>query len=451
VSTCENVPIYQYNTNIGIIRLVNGDNSYEGRIEIYHNSTWLTVSSIGWSKQDAIVSCHQLGFSNSIPVAVLGGYYGKGNSSTAFQNIACVGNELSILNCSYSIKRRLGYDDAGLRCVPKADNVNGSACGSGDVRIADSNNGLIGRVEICIGGVWGTIVSTFFTYKEAQVVCRQLGHYDRFAQRTRNIPGAGPILLSMVKCTGSESRILNCDYNGPSSASTHYTDLAIICLPKVCKFGELRLVNGTKISEGRVELCIAGVWGTIVGDYYFNNKAASVICRQLGFSPNNSVPFNFGPGKDPIYLRNVECTGKEQMLLNCSFSTFVYYNRHSQDAGVKCELFNDLVEDLHLSPSYSSTTMTRPTQVYSSTLMGAIPSSQLVDTMSTQSPRNSIDDNKIAQIFIGITVIFLVLCLCLFVILIIFSGYLYNKRRHISQSQSLSSFAHNGNSTDIQL
>ena len=48
-----------------------------------------------------------------------------------------------------------------------------------------------------------------------------------------------------------------------------------------CSDGSLRLMNGSSPQEGRVEICINNVWGTVC-DTLFDAEDASVICHQLG-------------------------------------------------------------------------------------------------------------------------------------------------------------------------
>ena len=57
-------------------------------------------------------------------------------------------------------------------------------CERGDLRLTgDPNlrlgNELVGRVEICVDEVWGTICDDWFTIEDATVACRQFGFYDQ--------------------------------------------------------------------------------------------------------------------------------------------------------------------------------------------------------------------------------------------------------------------------------
>lgn len=53
-----------------------------------------------------------------------------------------------------------------------------------------------------------------------------------------------------------------------------------------CTDGEVRLADGMTEYEGRVEVCIGGVWGSVCryywGRQYYSNEAYAV-CHQLGY------------------------------------------------------------------------------------------------------------------------------------------------------------------------
>ena len=51
-----------------------------------------------------------------------------------------------------------------------------SECEHGDVRLIDGDSEFEGRVEVCEGGLWGTLCDDGWDHNSAVVVCRQLGY-----------------------------------------------------------------------------------------------------------------------------------------------------------------------------------------------------------------------------------------------------------------------------------
>ena len=61
-----------------------------------------------------------------------------------------------------------------------------------------------------------------------------------------------------------------------------------------CLDGDLRLANGQTHFEGRVEICLNNVWGTVCDDSW-SSTDARVVCRQLGYGTQStlSIVMNF--------------------------------------------------------------------------------------------------------------------------------------------------------------
>ena len=99
----------------------------------------------------------------------------------------------------------------------------------GTVRLTEG-----GRVEVLYNAVWGTVCDDIWTDAHAAVVCRSLGLYGGRAHDDADADddassglGYGPVWLSGLQCTGTESRLDECRHRGwGSSTLCHQKDNA---------------------------------------------------------------------------------------------------------------------------------------------------------------------------------------------------------------------------------
>lgn len=102
----------------------------------------------------------------------------------------------------------------------------------GDMRLADGDSTNEGRVEIFYRGQWGTVCDNLWDLMDASVVCRALGFENatKALGRAAFGPGAGPIMLDEVECTGTESSLAECKSLGwLRSNCRHNQDAGVIC------------------------------------------------------------------------------------------------------------------------------------------------------------------------------------------------------------------------------
>ncbi|XP_039894316.1 deleted in malignant brain tumors 1 protein-like [Simochromis diagramma] len=191
----------------GPIRLVgSGSTRCSGRVEIFHNNVWGTVSDYNWDLNDAEVVCRQLNCGPALQAPRFS-YFGAGTRWIWLYNVACSGSESSLTECQNSRWGTYIYghgNDAGVIC-------------SGPVRLTGSGSTRCsGRVEVYYNNIWGTVCVDGWDLNDAAVVCRELncGSAVNAPQSAQFGPGTGQIWLDNVTCSGNESSLTECKHSG---------------------------------------------------------------------------------------------------------------------------------------------------------------------------------------------------------------------------------------------
>ncbi|KAL4240077.1 zymogen binding [Mactra antiquata] len=259
-------------------------------------------------------------------------------------------------------------------------------CGKEDtnieVRLVDGDSEQSGRVEIKYLGEWGVVCDDDWDDNDAAVVCNMLGYNGvsaKAASHSKYGSGNGNIFLDEVNCVGIEDSITECEHTGWKVHDCHSYEVAGVscntqkacpsnkyscnngvcidasqvcddmcnCLPDCsdekgngvhnCSHTPMEVVNGTQPGSGRIEITINGLRGTVCDDSWDDNDA-TVVCRMIGYRYGTAVTGGgFGPGTGAVWLDDVECTGTESSLVECTKSAWGVTNcDHSEDAGIIC-------------------------------------------------------------------------------------------------------------------
>ncbi|KAL1023955.1 hypothetical protein UPYG_G00049520, partial [Umbra pygmaea] len=268
-----------------------------------------------------------------------GAHFGAGSGRVWLDEVQCSGNELTLDQCpkaAWGEHNCQHTEDAGVSCTPLTD---------GSVRLAGKRGSSEGKLEVFYRGQWGTVCKDGWIPANTQVVCRQLGYRSGESlppEGGRFPAGSGPILLDNVICTGKEPALSVCSRGAwLRHDCSPQEDVNIRCLGKLTHSPSvpLRLTGGETSREGRVEVYLHGLWGTVCDDGW-TDRDAEVVCRQLGYSgvAKARMMAYFGEGEGPIHVDNVKCSGEEHSLVDCLKQPTGTHNcRHSEDAGVICD------------------------------------------------------------------------------------------------------------------
>ncbi|XP_072031566.1 uncharacterized protein [Amphiura filiformis] len=319
------------------IRLVNGDDEFQGRLEIFYNQKWGTVCADEWGYIESKVVCAQLGLPYQHAVFIGGAYFGEGSGPSFFKDVKCqTGIEAQIAECIYSF---IGCDhsqDVSIICSEVSS-----------VRLVGPAPN-IGRIEAYYGETWIPVCQRSqyveWNNEAARVVCNQLGYeaggviYMEFAEGL-GLSSVVPYTVNDVGCDYSRNKLQACFYEVDTHNCQDNLQATALCFPNNAINAGLRLVNGDNYNQGRLEVYYNDQWGTVC-DTYWSTGDAKVACRQLGL-PYEAVEAlhgaYFGTGSGPVWLDGLECDGNEDEMSACKHRGWGGHDcGHQRDAGLIC-------------------------------------------------------------------------------------------------------------------
>ena len=111
-----------------------------------------------------------------------------------------------------------------------------AALKNGALRMVNTGNTQFGgRLEFYYNREWGTICDNGWDPSDASVACRQLG-FSRVSDSDSSLFGSGAssqtIWLAGVVCSGSESRLIDCNFAAIDTVNhicTHSEDVGVVC------------------------------------------------------------------------------------------------------------------------------------------------------------------------------------------------------------------------------
>uniref|UniRef100_A0A8C7NV49 Lysyl oxidase homolog n=1 Tax=Oncorhynchus mykiss TaxID=8022 RepID=A0A8C7NV49_ONCMY len=356
---------------------------YEGRVEVYYNGEWGTVCDDDFSIHAANILCRELGYVEAVSWSP-SSKYGKGEGRIWLDNVHCSGRERTLAQCKsngFGVSDCKHSEDVGVVCnqrrIPGFKFISSftNSVESLNVQIEEVRIRAIysqrkrvpiteGYLEVKDGGKWRQICDEEWTEMNNRVICGMYGFpgekgyntkvYKLLAKRRKkNYWDFG------VNCTGNEASLHGCKLGHKVELKGNATcekgmPVVVSCVPgrafapsytqgfsKAYRVEQplVRLRGGANTGDGRVEVLKNGEWGTVCDDSW-NLKAASVVCRELGFGSAKEALAGgrLGQGMGPVHMNEVECSGFEKSLTECYFNRDALGCSHEEDAAVRCNV-----------------------------------------------------------------------------------------------------------------
>ncbi|XP_067433395.1 scavenger receptor cysteine-rich type 1 protein M160-like isoform X2 [Thunnus thynnus] len=287
------------------VRLVNGTSLCSGRLEVKSEQSWSSVCEADFDQQDAELVCRELGC--GAPSVLQGVLYGEAESPMWTKEFQCGGHESALLDCRRS-------DSARSTCSP--DKAVGLTC-SEPVRLVGGASRCAGTLEVKQGewrpvsdSIWN-LRDSDWTPKKAAVVCRNLDCGSAVSTGSKEEPSRRSVWWFRSDCFHSGSALRDCAVSSPFPSSS---------IVEVTCSDSVRLVNGTSLCSGRLEVKSEQSWSSMC-EADFDQQDAEVVCRELGCgAPSVLQGALYGEVEAPMWTKEFQCGGHESALLDCGRS-----------------------------------------------------------------------------------------------------------------------------------
>ncbi|XP_021081515.1 T-cell differentiation antigen CD6 isoform X3 [Mesocricetus auratus] len=215
------------------------------------------------------------------------------------------------------------------------------------VRLVNGSSRCSGSVEVLLGASWEPAHVVHQDRLTTEAVCEALGcgaleKATYLMPPTSELPpratsgntsSAGNTTWARaptVRCSGAHWKFCKMENH------EYISDRRLVWV--TCAENQaVRLVDGGSRCAGRVEMLEHGEWGTVCDDTW-DLEDAHVVCKQLrcGWAVQALAGLHFTPGQGPIHRDQVNCSGTETYLWDCTGLPGDRYCGHKEDAGVVC-------------------------------------------------------------------------------------------------------------------
>ncbi|XP_052356416.1 CD5 antigen-like [Oncorhynchus keta] len=184
------------------------------------------------------------------------------------------------------------------------------------VRLVNGTTSCSGTVEVFYRGEWSGLCTGWWDMMlEVKVVCRELNCGNPVAESRGGLIEDGRIGVRLLRCSGDESSIRQCEYIGgkPGVCYGEYYH-HVTCSESV------RLVDGAGLCSGRVEVKSNQSWASVC-EADFDRQDAEVVCRDVGCGAPAALQGGlYGEGEGQTWDKEFQCKGNESLLLDCDTS-----------------------------------------------------------------------------------------------------------------------------------